>query len=245
MLTSPSNKSYIGQTIRSIEDRFEEHQRPSSCIAIYRAIQKHGWENFEKHWYEVPDEDLNDHEELMIEVLGTLVPCGYNLKEGGSNGKLSEEVKRKISEAHVGMTHTEDTKQKIRELKRGKTHTEETKQKMSEARAGEKHPLHGKTHTDESRQKMSEAKIGEKNHLYGKTRTEETKRKISETKTGKRQPNANKVYQYDINGVFIQSFASSGEAAAHLSKSTGSSIHKCAKGERKSAYGYWWSFTKV
>lgn len=67
MLTSPSGKSYIGQTVRPIEKRFEEHQLESSnCVAIYRAIQKYGWENFETDWYECPDEELNRHEELMI-----------------------------------------------------------------------------------------------------------------------------------------------------------------------------------
>lgn len=106
MLTSPSGKSYIGQTIRPIEERLRQHQFPSSkCVAILRAIQKYGWDNFEKHWYEVPDEYLNDHEELMVEVLGTLSPDGYNLKEGGGNGKPSEEVRKKISEAQKGENH--------------------------------------------------------------------------------------------------------------------------------------------
>jgi group I intron endonuclease len=95
MITSPKGKSYIGQTIRSISERFKEHETGKSkdCVAIYSAIQKYGWENFEKEWYECPDKDLNDHEELMIEVLGTLTPGGYNLKGGGGNGKLSEETR--------------------------------------------------------------------------------------------------------------------------------------------------------
>ncbi|AGE56182.1 GIY-YIG catalytic domain-containing endonuclease [Paramecium bursaria Chlorella virus NE-JV-1] len=97
MLTSSSGKSYIGQTIRPIHERLAEHQYESSgCRAISAAIQKYGWENFEKEWYEVPDEDLNKHEELMVEVLGTLAPGGYNLKEGGgAHGRPSEESKKK------------------------------------------------------------------------------------------------------------------------------------------------------
>ena len=151
MLTSPSGKSYIGQTIRTIEDRFEEHRtgKSNGCRAIYNATQYHGWENFEKDWYEVPDEDLNNHEGLMIEVLGTLAPGGYNLKEGGTNGKMSEETKQKMSEAQrgekggnrLGKTHADDSKQKIRESRVGKTHTEETKQKISEAQHGGKHRI--------------------------------------------------------------------------------------------------------
>ena len=68
MLTSPCGKTYIGQTVRPIEKRLEEHEtgRSSGCRAIYNAIQKYGWENFGKDWYYCPDEDLNKHEELMI-----------------------------------------------------------------------------------------------------------------------------------------------------------------------------------
>ena len=76
ILTSPLGKSYIGQTIRPIEKRLEEHQQSNGCVAIHNAIKKYGWENFEKDWYYCPDEDLNNHEELMIEVLGTLAPEG-------------------------------------------------------------------------------------------------------------------------------------------------------------------------
>lgn len=48
MITSPSGKSYIGQTIRPIQTRLKEHRtgKSSDCVAIYNAIQKYGWENF-------------------------------------------------------------------------------------------------------------------------------------------------------------------------------------------------------
>ena len=119
MLTFPSEKSYIGQTIRDIHKRLEEHQWPNSkCVAVYNAIKKYGWEKVKIDWYEVPNEDLNKHEELMVEVLGTLSPGGYNLREGGgSKGRPSEETKEKISESMTGeknhmfeKTHTEPNK---------------------------------------------------------------------------------------------------------------------------------------
>jgi len=165
-ITSPSGKSYIGQTARSIGKRFEEHQRKSSgCVAIYSAIKKYGWENFEIDYYEVPDEELNKHERWMVNLMGTLSPDGYNLKEGGGNGKMSEEIKQKMKkprseetkqkmrkpksekhkqnmrEARLGMTASEETKQKLRKANLGKTYSEETKQKQREAKLGKKRAM--------------------------------------------------------------------------------------------------------
>ena len=145
ILTSPSGRSYIGQTIRPIEKRFQEHQNKKSCAALHNAIRKYGWKNFEKDWYECPDENLNFEEELLVREMGTLSPDGYNLKEGGgSTGKTSEESKQKQREAKIGeknpnfgISKSDETKQKLREANVGKTHSAETKQKMTETRFGE------------------------------------------------------------------------------------------------------------
>ncbi|AGE56219.1 GIY-YIG catalytic domain-containing endonuclease [Paramecium bursaria Chlorella virus NE-JV-1] len=345
-ITSKSGKMYIGQTIRIIEKRFHEHQSPDSeCVAISNAIKKYGWENMKTRWYEVPDEYLNDYEELMILAYGSLSPGGYNLREGGgSRGKhseesrqkmrdakigennhnygkpRSEETKKKMSESHTGKTVTEETRQKIREANTGRIITEETRQKFREANSGENNPFYGKMHTEESkkkisvalrgenhprygknlsddhkrkigeanagknrteetkqkireantdriiteetRQKLREANSGENNPFYGKTHTEETKRKIREANTGKiasdetkkKLSEANKgannvrsikVYQYDLDGTFIDSFASSGEAARRLHKTSGSLICQCARGKYDTAYGFKWTREKL
>jgi group I intron endonuclease len=246
MLTSPSGKAYIGQTFRPIQTRLEEHEtgKSSGCVAIYNAIQYHGWNNFEKDWYECPDEDLNKHEELMVEVLGTLAPGGYNLREGGgSNGKMSEETKKRIGTARLGKTHTEKSKRKISESQFGKTLTCETKQKMSEARRGEKSHMFGITKSEETKRKLSEAMRGEKNHMYGKTHTDESKQKISEATKGENNPMAKRVYQYAMDDNFVRSFGTSEEAGQYV-KGCGSNISKCARGDRKTAYGFKWSYVK-
>ena len=227
MITSPKGKSYIGQTIRSISERFKEHQKDNSkCVAIYGAIKKYGWENFEKEWYECPDKDLNDHEELMIEVLGTLAPDGYNLKEGGDNGKLSDETKQKIGDAH-----------------RGKYVSVETRQKQREAQLGKEGYMRGKTHTEETKRKMSEA------HL-GITRSEETRRKIGDASRGEKHVSSKKVYQYDLEGNLLGTFGSTGEAGRYVKGcgvNIGTNIGACArsKNRNKTAYGFKWSYTIV
>ena len=237
-----NGKIYIGQTIRNIEERLKEHETGKSrkCRAIYNAIKKRGWENFEKDYYECPDGDLNKHEELMVEVLGTLAPDGYNLREGGGNrGKHSEETKQKLRVSHLG-----------------KTPSEETKKKLSESKKGDNNHMCGKTHTEENKQKMSEAKKGDNNHMYekrgekhpmyGKIHTEETKRKISESLSGEKHHNSKRVYQYDLDGNYIASFGSGGEAGRHLGK-YGSDIGMCArsKDKNKTAYGFKWSYVKL
>ena len=230
ILTSPSGKSYIGQTTRSIEERFKAHQKEGSrCMAIYNAIKKYGWENFEKDYYECPDEDLNFDEELLVREIGTLVPEGYNLREGGgSRGKHSEESKQKNREAHLGENHPMF----------GKTRSEETKQKLREANLG-------KTLSDEHKTKLSEAHCGEKHHMFGKMHPAKTKRKMSEVKLGEKNHKSKRVYQYDLDGILLGSFGSSGEAARHLEKKdNGSSIRRCAHGRRNynTAYGFKWSY---
>ena len=221
MLTSPNGKSYIGQTTRPIQKRFEQHQKSSRCIALYNAIQKYGWDNFEKDYYECPDEDLDFDEELLVREMETMVPGGYNLKEGGgSRGKMSEESKQKNRYSHIGKKHTNQTKQKMSEAQRGKTLSKEHKQKISESMSGEKHPMYGKTPSEETRQKRNDALRGDKNNRSKRT------------------------YQYDLEGNYIRSFGSCGEAGLYIKKPT-SKISLCACGKRKSAYGFIWSYDEI
>ena len=233
-LKKESRKAYIGQTIRDIHERLKEHQLESSgCKAISAAIKKHGWENFDKEWYEVPDEDLNFYEEMLVALLGTLSPGGYNLKEGGGNGKPSDESRQKMSEAQTGeknhnygKTMSDESRQKLSKSHCGKTHTEETKQMMSEAHCG-------KTHTEETKQKLSRS-------LTGRTLSDETKQKIIESKKGENNHMSKKIYQYDLTNNFIQSFESCEEAARHFNKKSASNIRKCVRGKQPTAYGFKW-----
>lgn len=119
------------------------------------------------------------------------------ISEAHKGKHFSEEHRRKISESKKGKNHpcygkhlSEDTKRKISEAKKGKHHTEEARKKMSEAKKGcvpWNKGLKG-CYTDELRRKMSEARRGKKNPNYGKHRTEETRRKISDANRGENHP---------------------------------------------------------
>jgi group I intron endonuclease len=132
-----NGKIYIGQTIRPIEKRLKEHKlgQSSKCKAIYSAIKKYGWGNFEIDWYECPDEDLNFDEDLLVCEIGTLSPCGYNLREGGgSRGKHNEESRQKMSEASIGKPKSKTHAKHISEARIGKTASDKTREKLSDAR---------------------------------------------------------------------------------------------------------------
>ncbi|ABT14832.1 hypothetical protein NY2A_B433L [Paramecium bursaria Chlorella virus NY2A] len=267
-LTSPSIKKYIGQTTRPIEKRFKEHQeKDSECSAISRSIQKYGWDNFIVDYYECPDDELNKHEKWMIKLMNSLSPNGYNLREGGgSHGRMSEESKQKMSISKSGKNNPNF----------GKPKSQSTKEKLSIAMSGKNHPNYGKNHTIETRKKMSETQIGERNHNFGKKASQTTKEKISiavsgekngffgknhtpESRTkmseshkgknlGDKHSNSKRVYKYDLNGNYITSFGSCGEAGRDCGKKQGNLISQCANINNKkidTAYGFKWSYIKI
>jgi group I intron endonuclease len=241
MLTSPKGKSYIGQTIRPIEERFKEHytKSDSHCVAISSAIKFHGWENIKKEWFNVPDDELNFYEEMLVALLGTLSPDGYNIREGGgSGGKWCEEAKEKMRRAMTGKIKSAEHRRNIGKAQKGKTLGDDHKQKLSVANSGKNNPFYGRTHTDESNQKNRAAHTG-------KTLSDDHKQKLSKIMTGGNNHKSKQVYQYGLDGMFIQSFASGGEAARSLNKTDGTSINKCARGERPTSYGFKWSYTEL
>ena len=103
-----NNKVYIGQTIHPLSVRKSQHERSHEYgykTAFSNAIRKYGKENFK--WeviYETDSiKDLNEKESYYIEYYKSLVTeNGYNLKGGGGNDFLTQEVKNKIGEAQLG-----------------------------------------------------------------------------------------------------------------------------------------------
>lgn len=96
--TSPSQKSYIGQTLKSLKERAKTSTGVgySKSPLFYRAISKYGFENFS---YEIlgeyPVEKLDEMEIYFIKYYNTMAPNGYNATEGGKNAwKERSEVRR-------------------------------------------------------------------------------------------------------------------------------------------------------
>ncbi len=81
-----NHKCYIGQSI-NIEHRFSKHKSAKDNFYIHRAIQKYGKENFSFEIIEeCSEKELNNRENYWINFYNSLVPNGYNMILGGSNG---------------------------------------------------------------------------------------------------------------------------------------------------------------
>ena len=119
--------------------------------------------------------------------------------KGYKGYKLSEETKKKMSEAHKGKHFSEEHKKRMSESMKGKEFSEEHKKKISESNKGKEFSEEtkkkisdshkGKKMTEETKNKLSEFHKGKK--LY-----EETKKKISDSHKGKhwKLVDGNRVY---------------------------------------------------
>ena len=117
-------KAYIGQTTRTLEERWTEHCKPALKYrsALSSAVQKYGKENFTIEELGTADTqgELDTLEKSMIEKHTTLAPNGYNLKEGGLGGALGQGAKDKLSRANKGKTLNSEAKQKMSAALKGK-----------------------------------------------------------------------------------------------------------------------------
>jgi group I intron endonuclease len=159
-----NNKLYVGQTIRKHPRRKNQHiNDPEKSSAIDRSIQKYGKDNFE---WKILEEDIDNQRDLnllekfwIVHLETRTTQWGYNIKEGGSNGKHSEKTKQTMSNQRFGKNNpnygkhlSEETKNKISKTKTGKKLSNEHKEKISKG-------LIGNRHYNETK-----LKISEKNH---------------------------------------------------------------------------------
>lgn len=140
-----TGKCYIGQTTLPLSRRWYKHTHDSKCPAIRDAIKKYGKDNFQ---IEIIDraktlDELNEKECYWINFYNSLVPNGYNLRDGGMNYKCSETTKKKLSELNSGSNNpnygkprSAETRRKVSEARKGMKFTEEHKQHLRESHLG-------------------------------------------------------------------------------------------------------------
>jgi len=105
-----NNKKYFGQTVLKTGIRWNGTlSNLKDCYKnnphLINSALKYGVENFEAKTIDSAKtkEKLDELEEYYIIKFDTINrKKGYNMRYGGSRGKLSEETKKKISESHKG-----------------------------------------------------------------------------------------------------------------------------------------------
>lgn len=101
ILTSPSGHSYIGITLRTLEQRWHEHvvmsRKRDRKNAIHVAIAKYGADTFviEELFGAETWEELCRIERALIECCGTFGNGGYNMTPGGDGVASMDEETRK------------------------------------------------------------------------------------------------------------------------------------------------------
>lgn len=204
--TSPSGKSYIGQT-NNRQRRERQHRNRIECRAFASAIKKYGWANFEHSILEenLTLEEANIKEQFYIAEHNTIFPNGYNLTSGGFNCMYTEETRKLQSHARKNYyNHNPDAIKFIGDIHRGKTMTHESRLKISNSSKG-------RQVSDQTRSKISQKNLGKKrtadqikNHpmtglkgekhpCYGMKRSKETCDRISKSLLGDKHPQFGKV----------------------------------------------------
>lgn len=138
-------KVYIGQTIKSLTNRWTGHCTTNNCRYLKSAIDKYGKENFTIEEIDGANSlsELNYLEQHYIYMHNSLAPNGYNLRFGGDNSPHNEETKKKIGEANSRRIWKEESKNKISKAhtgkqgpRKGQKIPESEVQKMREYRKG-------------------------------------------------------------------------------------------------------------
>ena len=135
-----NGKKYVGQTTRTLEERFSEHKFCKDSY-IGKAIRKYGEENFKAEVLEECStlEELNEREKYWIAKLNTLVPNGYNLNGGGSNAIPTETTRKKQSDSANKRFENPDERNKISKTLTGRKISESKKQYFSDPNNRKKH----------------------------------------------------------------------------------------------------------
>lgn len=216
-----NDKVYIGQTTRSLQDRWYEHLKASEKKnnLIYKAMRKYGKENFFISLLEeCPDDKLNEREVYWIEKENS---CrnGYNLTIGGDGVSLSD-----YSHKYIPIAQYDRIGNKVAEYESAL----EAEQKTGIPRSLICHVCKGTRQSAGGYQWKYKQDGQEKvDPIYTPVRT---------------APNY-EVVQFSLSGEKIVEYKSVREASRMVGHAgNNSSIRKCASGKLKTAFGYQWKY---
>nr|DAP31400.1 MAG TPA: intron associated endonuclease [Caudoviricetes sp.] len=215
--TSPSGKSYIGQTIRSLRERAGHNGKLyKGSYEFYRAIKKYGFDNFEVEILaEVPKQQLDKAEIKYIQLFNTLIPNGYNISAGGQFIGKSRKTRKVYQYSAVDGSF----------IKEWSSHTEVIK------------------HFGVTTPVLERCLLGQAFTQWGYcwSYLKMDKFPINERMVN---PQEKKVEMYSLNGELLQTFSSIAEAARQTGCER-SAIKRCCRGELHFHGGYVWKCTEI
>lgn len=162
-ITSPSGKIYIGSSV-NIKRRFNKY-RALNCkaqVRLYNSFLKYGVEN---HIFEIIfecDKNIIRQKEFEFgQEYNVLSDNGLNCRIPKYNDLVlcvSEETRKRMSEAHLGQRPT--NLEQLRIINTGRRQTEETKEKLRKINTGHKYNKHliGKQKDADFCKKVSDGK---------------------------------------------------------------------------------------
>lgn len=185
-----TNKDYIGQTVRTLNERIGEHLYDASHNKdnnyFHNALNKYGIENFEIsiiHTVDAPNkklllEKLNLLEIQEIENYNSF-NNGYNSHQGGFNHNTSEFTKQNISNACKGRIFSDEHRKNLSIALKGCKKAKEVQNIEKKISKSHENRTYEYLRTPESIKKATAKKIGQK-------RSEETKQRMSKAQKGRK-----------------------------------------------------------
>lgn len=187
-MTSPSGKSYVGQTKQNPDVRLKQHwdgyirwandgrPRKSYLTKLYYAFDKYHKDLWSFNIIaETDDVSLVDKLEIEMIAKYDCVANGYNLQHGGFGWhgiELSDDHRNNLSESRKEWFNSDDGMAWRKQLS-------ENFKNNNPSKLGHPGYNSGNKHSEATREKIS---IANKGKRLGVTLSEETRRKISETK---------------------------------------------------------------
>ena len=190
-----NNKVYIGQTSKTVEERFAAHLRNAANKInryLYDAMNHYGYENFIVEQLEVCKKSLLDEREIYwINFYNANNPdYGYNMTIGGGGGDTfsslpearKQVLRENISARVTGTKQSKETVEKRVAKLKGQTRTLEQRKRFSEGQKerfkGSPGTRLGAVTTDETKQKLREANLGKKQSEKTKLKRKESISKL-------------------------------------------------------------------
>ena len=270
--TFPNNKIYVGQTIRTLEQRKKDHYRATKNkknknynYPLYRAIRKYGWDNLK---WEIIDygenkKELEEKEIYWIEYYNSFKK-GYNSTVGG-DGAIKINYKQILDLWRQGLSL-----QQISDKEKIDRHTisnilkiynisEKEIFRRGIGRAVIQYDLNGKFINKYNSIMDAANSLGKQNistirnccakqirsaynFLWKFEDDNITVEELVYNFNLSGKGKQKKVEQYDLNGNFIREFNSCREAARYINAPYHVGISSCCIGKQKTAYGYKWKY---